>query len=64
MEIIEYIPSINLAIAEQYLELNNVSKASGYARASETVAASLKAVEVKEQINEILVNLSNHLKND
>ena len=56
----EYVASINLAIAEQYFEMANFSKAKVYASSANDVAKSLSNLELRQEISEILLKTSQY----
>ena len=51
----EYVASINLAIAERYMELENFNKAWSFANAANQAAESSNDLALKQEISEILL---------
>ncbi len=58
--LIEYIASVNLAIAEQYLELNEPNKAWEFANSANVVAKSISDLALKQEISKILLKTSKY----
>ncbi len=62
LELVEYVATINLAIAEQYFNFDDLSKAWNYACAADIVAIDLEDLGLKKEISEMLLKLGEYIK--